>query len=199
MNQEDLRVVKTRENIEHQFILTLKEYSFEELTVKTLVERARINRSTFYRNYLDKYDLLERIQTTQMQHYMESLDASFVMLNYQNAEKYYPSLRKMLHYFFKNKDILLVLWSAKLPSSFYGKMQDVMSESLLKAMAAEYSFSASDESMALLYAKLFAAMTLTTVRWWLEKEPPLAFDDIEKIMTANVEKGLFLSMENYHK
>jgi AcrR family transcriptional regulator len=57
-NVEDLRVRRTRKLL-HQALLELAiEKGFRDLTVRDITERAMINRSTFYRHYLDKHDLL---------------------------------------------------------------------------------------------------------------------------------------------
>jgi AcrR family transcriptional regulator len=57
----DLRVVKTRETIQTQMIRLLETVPFEKITVNQLILACRINRSTFYRNYEDKYDLIRKI------------------------------------------------------------------------------------------------------------------------------------------
>jgi AcrR family transcriptional regulator len=57
-NADDLRVRRTRKLL-HQALVDLSiEKGFSELSVRDLTERAMINRSTFYRHYQDKYDLL---------------------------------------------------------------------------------------------------------------------------------------------
>jgi AcrR family transcriptional regulator len=57
---EDLRVQRTRKLILDAFIALTVEKGFAAVTVRDITERAMINRSTFYRHYLDKYDLLEQ-------------------------------------------------------------------------------------------------------------------------------------------
>lgn len=57
--QADLRVQRTRRLIFQAFIALTIERGFGSLTVRDIAERAGINRSTFYRHYLDKYGLLE--------------------------------------------------------------------------------------------------------------------------------------------
>ncbi len=61
MNQNDLRVRKTRKNIENSFISLLKEKDFHKITVQDILDRALINRSTFYKHYMDKYQLAETL------------------------------------------------------------------------------------------------------------------------------------------
>lgn len=59
--QTDLRIIKTRKNIEQSFICLLSEKPFEKITVQNIIEHALINRSTFYKHYNDKYAVAEQI------------------------------------------------------------------------------------------------------------------------------------------
>jgi AcrR family transcriptional regulator len=56
---EDLRVRRTRKLLQQALIEGTVEKGFAALTVRDITERAMVNRSTFYRHYIDKYDLLE--------------------------------------------------------------------------------------------------------------------------------------------
>ena len=57
---EDLRVTRTRKMLEEALIELTVEKGFAAVTVRDITERAMVNRSTFYRHYLDKFDLLEQ-------------------------------------------------------------------------------------------------------------------------------------------
>lgn len=59
--KKDLRIVKTEKNIKASFIQLINEKSFDSLTVQDILDRALINRSTFYKHYTDKYNLAETI------------------------------------------------------------------------------------------------------------------------------------------
>jgi len=61
MNQNDLRVIKTRKNIETTFISLLGQKNFHQITVQNILDTALINRSTFYKHYADKYQLAETL------------------------------------------------------------------------------------------------------------------------------------------
>lgn len=54
INTQDLRVVKTINNIENVFLDLLQERDFSAITVQDILDRALINRKTFYRYYKDK-------------------------------------------------------------------------------------------------------------------------------------------------
>ncbi len=55
MNQ---RIIKTKNNLYKGLLITMKNKSFEEIKVSDICKEAHINRSTFYNNFNDKYDLL---------------------------------------------------------------------------------------------------------------------------------------------
>lgn len=57
---EDLRVQRTRKLLRQALFELTVEKGFAAVTVRDITERAMVNRSTFYRHYLDKYDLLSQ-------------------------------------------------------------------------------------------------------------------------------------------
>jgi len=57
---EDLRVRRTRKALQQALIDLTVEKGFAAITVRDLTERAMVNRSTFYRHYLDKRDLVRQ-------------------------------------------------------------------------------------------------------------------------------------------
>ncbi len=64
MNEDDLRVKRTKLFICRAFDELITERAFSKISVKELCERAMVNRSTFYRYFTDKYDLfLYRIKS----------------------------------------------------------------------------------------------------------------------------------------
>lgn len=57
---EDLRIRRTRKVLQEALIELTVEKGFAAVTVSDITERAMVNRSTFYRHYLDKYDLMDQ-------------------------------------------------------------------------------------------------------------------------------------------
>ena len=52
----------SRELIQNAFLALLKEQDLKKISVRSICEKAGINRTTFYKYYLDVYDLLEKIE-----------------------------------------------------------------------------------------------------------------------------------------
>lgn len=57
---EDLRVRRTRKMLQDALVELTVEKGLTNITVRDLTERAMVNRSTFYRHYLDKRDLVSQ-------------------------------------------------------------------------------------------------------------------------------------------
>lgn len=57
----DLRTIRTRKFIIDSFIDLLEKKDFNSITISAITKGAMINRATFYRHFLDKYDLLEKV------------------------------------------------------------------------------------------------------------------------------------------
>jgi len=56
----DNRVQRTRKRIQESFMALTVEQGYDAINVQDIVDHAKINRSTFYRHYLDKDDLLSK-------------------------------------------------------------------------------------------------------------------------------------------
>jgi len=60
-NVDNLRVKRTKILLREALIALIEEQGFDALTVGELTKRAMVSRAAFYRNYQDKYDLVEQI------------------------------------------------------------------------------------------------------------------------------------------
>lgn len=60
-NMEDKRIRKTKKLLKDTLIKLLDSYSFEQITVTMLCDKADVSRITFYSHYADKFDLVEDV------------------------------------------------------------------------------------------------------------------------------------------
>jgi AcrR family transcriptional regulator len=70
----DRRIKYTKNVIKETFLSLLEEKDINKITVSELCIKADINRATFYRYYLDVYDLLEKIQEEFVDNLKESIN-----------------------------------------------------------------------------------------------------------------------------
>ena len=96
---QDLRVVKTLDNIKNSFLQLVKEKSFTKITVKDITEKARINRSTFYKYYLDKYDLKEKTINNFLTDYKNEFSLDYIESINNSITLNIDELEKLMLYF----------------------------------------------------------------------------------------------------
>lgn len=69
--KEDLRIQRTKEAIRKTFEEMILEMDYEQISIKELAERARINRKTFYLHYNTLDDLLREMQNEMAQSFIK--------------------------------------------------------------------------------------------------------------------------------
>ena len=74
MNENDLRVIKTRESIEQAFLTLLSQKPLSKISVVELAREARINKGTFYLHFTDISDLYHKILRRQMESAFDRTD-----------------------------------------------------------------------------------------------------------------------------
>lgn len=103
MNKENnRRAMLTKKILENKLIELLKEKRIEQISISKLCENAGINRSTFYKHYMNQYDLLNNIEKKVLDKMIDYLD----MFIENNNTK---TLELMLIYIQENKNIFYVL------------------------------------------------------------------------------------------
>lgn len=65
------RKKKSQENIEKVFLELLQKKELEKISVTDIVKLCKINRSTFYANYLDIYDLANKVKENMFKEYLQ--------------------------------------------------------------------------------------------------------------------------------
>lgn len=89
----DQRIIKTKNNLYKGLLITMKNKSFEEIKVSDICKEAHINRSTFYNNFNDKYDLLFSLFHDLEKKLKQKLSQSEVPIN---IKEYYVNLIGLL-------------------------------------------------------------------------------------------------------
>lgn len=196
MRETDLRVVKTQENIRDSFLQCLAEYGFLEMTVKNITEKARINRSTFYKHYADKYDLRDRYVDDVIADFVEHLDVHFIGLPRITVENYYGDLRACLEAFRKRQEEYLILWGHNLQErNVFEEMIDRGVHKLVAEFERAPDISMRKRQYYSLYARLFLGNMMVSVRWWFTEGQQVDADEFTKLMILHMTDGIFPTLK----
>lgn len=189
MPSTDLRVVKTLKQIDGALLCCLAEAPFEKITVDQLCRAALINRSTFYKYYTSKYDLMERYLDRALEGFRRQVDVGFVNATPDTIQNllYQKNFENTLKFLYKHKAEYTLLWSIPQEKSVFSRMVDAVHDAILEKLPAHDP----PDPYADLYARLFASDMMTLVRWWFRYEGSITAQDVQDIMRKNMKQGMF--------
>lgn len=189
MQPTDLRVVKTLKQIDRALLACLAESPFEKITVEQLCKAALINRSTFYKYYTSKYDLMERYLARALDGFRRQVDVTFVNASPETIQNllYQKNFENTLRFLYRHKAEYTLLWSIPLEESVFGRMIDAVHDAILEKLDAQDP----PDPYADLYARLFASDMMTLVRWWFHYEGRITAKEVQDIMRKNMKQGMF--------
>ena len=121
--------IRSRRFIRQAFMDLLKEKKFEKITVTDIVNRADINRSTFYAHYADVRGLVEEIRSEAVERAMAVVkEMDFRELLHSPA----PFLRKLVEIANENRELYTIMGKTVLSMSQLEKIKVILVEKALE-------------------------------------------------------------------
>ncbi len=161
----DRRTAYTRMVIRDSLYELLKTKSLSQITVKELCELADINRATFYRNYMDIYDLYEKLEA-------ELIQRAFPSGNIEN-DRY-----TLLELIYENKEYYREFFNSRLESQYIKQAMNEMYGQMEELVKAKGSYN--DKTFPISYQYNYYGF-IGVVQEWLKNgciQSPKEFGDI---------------------
>ncbi len=172
---KNLRLRRMQKLLREALIELIEERSFDALTVGEITERGMVSRAAFYRNYQDKYDLVEQI-------FAEAMQALFDAVSEPGAEHPPQIWVKFFEHIAEYERLYHALLGRKGSPWFVLKMRATMIDLVKKFQHLAYGESATDYPVFLVsddfVADLVATMFVEAVIWWLEQGKPYTPQEI---------------------
>lgn len=185
MNEQriDLRIVKTRENIKRAFQSLIKEKTFSKITVTNIIEESKINRSTFYKHYQDKYELRESLIKETLDDFHDNIDLSLFRLEDYDMNEDYDITKargiKHFNYLLKNREWYLTLWGRNMEAYVYDDMQQILEEKLKEGLKGDEINSKYE-----LFIRMVASSSMKNIQWWYDYKDQIS---VEEMVHINLE------------
>ncbi len=193
MNGKDLRVVKTKQSIYESLLICLNKYPIKKITVNKITAHAQINRTTFYKYYVDKFDLIDCYIKEVLDNFIKNVNSDFIKAS--NSEIYnsiyHDYFKHILEFFKDNREAYRTLWNANMERNIYTEMLNILQQDILNIIHTDKEFNESKSNYTTLYSYLFASNCMATIRWWLESCPDMSINEIGLLMKSNMENGFF--------
>ena len=171
-----MRVTRTIRDFENALITLLEKNSFKSLTVDQICKEALMHRSSFYRYFSDKYDLLEQTLNAQINKLTENTDSEDDII------------KQLLSYIDKNKDVIRHLAPNSARSSLYTEILNILSQVLLERRNLETNdpivtaLQKSDNPEMLAY--VLSGANIGTFYWWQGNNYDVPTEDVIKFARA---------------
>jgi len=164
---EDLRVRRTRKLLTQALIEGTVEKGFAALTVRDITRRAMVNRSTFYRHYLDKYDMLEQ----HLNEIYDVLEEGRIIGGSRIIDEGIIELFKQIQQF---PDFYRVMLGAQADAFLSQRFRQQTQQRVLAYFHQTFPEAASDPDTPPLDLKFttIASVGCSALGWWLEQEQP---------------------------
>lgn len=200
MGEKDLRIVKTLDGIKESFLQCIEEIGFRNMTVKNITQKARINRSTFYKYYSDKYDLRDKYVNSIIDEFVNMLDTQFLDKKELTIADYYEDLKKSLESFYKRKREYILLWNSDLEErNVFMEMIDRGVQKFVDEFTRISDIPKEKVQFYNLYANLFLGNMMVSLKWWFTEGQNISVEVFTKMMIKHMGQSIFYTLKNSEK
>lgn len=175
-NKNDVRFSKADQAIRQSFIDLLKVKKFDRISVKMIIDKAAINRSTFYAHFLDKYDLMDQLQEELLDNLINNLPDVNWQSNKPLIEQFQDRATGIVQNINQNRELFVLMLSNNVGNSFEKTMQD-KSRTVFEGIISDEYLTVPREYVVVL---LTSAVSSTLITWAKNgfKESPEEFANI---------------------
>ena len=154
----DRRTLKTKKAIFQAFSELLKEKELRKITVQEVVDKADISRVTFYKYYLDVYDLYDKIEN--------ELLTNIGLITLQLADK--PSdefFKELVTYIYNNRVTFDMVFSPYSTNKLRDKLSHIIEGILKKKKKKKIGISIDSEDLAYICCYRSSGFLAVIQRW----------------------------------
>ncbi|HGO5814504.1 TPA: TetR/AcrR family transcriptional regulator [Mannheimia haemolytica] len=165
MKKQDPRITRTKEIIQLAFMQILQTRDYSEITVQDILEKANINRSTFYKHYLNKDALAtEIIEKLKAESLFPLLEQRFNTPKLEFALKAAPIINAL-------KTTLQTLWKIDTHRvSLKRQIQAEVKKKYIEVVSSQLHSGVTDVEF---QGKLFATLSITMMEHIIMSDSPL--------------------------
>lgn len=182
----DRRPERTKQTIYDAMIKLLHEKEFAQISVRDITEQANINRSTFYRHFVDKYELIEYL----VKLHTEKIDDLIYELFCQPTEKLIlEDFKKILKYIEEDKEFYTLMLSNKHNTPYFRPyLIELIQDGLKRSNPSKFSPELEHSEFNLYF---FSSCTLSLFEWWIAKDCSVSITEIQDYLQHTLDEMIF--------
>ncbi|HTA44877.1 MAG TPA: TetR/AcrR family transcriptional regulator [Bryobacteraceae bacterium] len=179
----DLRIRRTRERLGAALIALIEEKAIQEVTIREVLDRAKVGRSTFYVHYQDKDDLL----LSQLEEGLQ-MWSNFLSTRQEKSRRVAPVAEFFAHVASARKLYRSLVVSGRI-QAFFDLAQGYFARGIARRLR-EIGLPIPDQREFDARAHALAGNLLSLLRWWLDRGAKEKAEDMDNLFQRMVWKGL---------
>ena len=167
MNQEDLRVIKTKRGLREAFIRLLFEKGYDAITIQDIATEAETARITFYRHYKNKEELLVDCLNV----VYEELAERVKQVSPEQIQQGFSPLLFFYEHIQEKERLYQILFSSQGAQFLVNRIRKLIAERTIIQIANQFP-SEQLQAPVEIIANHIASAQIGLVVWWLENDKP---------------------------
>ncbi|MGM9932998.1 TetR/AcrR family transcriptional regulator [Pradoshia sp.] len=173
---------RTITHIEENLLQLMETKSIDEIKVTDITRLANISRGTFYLYFIDRYDLLEKIENNIMDSLMEILDTSQSIIT-PPSETENPAIDRTISYIYEHADTIKILLSPNGHPKFYIRIKSFIRKLIKKEQKKQKGAARYIEGIPQDYAEeILIGSILSILEHWIKKEEMETPEEISQLI-----------------
>ena len=165
----------TQQQLQDSLIDLLEEESFDKITIKQIVDQCHLNRSTFYRYYEDKYDLLQQIEEKLLGE-MDREQPLNQTVSLESSVTHTQNLKEGIAFFDRHFREFHALLGPNCDRSFEVRMRQTYNRRYTKIVGGEHNVRVE------FTRQVMIAMVMEAIQTWLTTTPRLSTSEVVDII-----------------
>ncbi len=187
----DLRVQRTRKLLFDALLLLIKEKGFESINVKNICDRALVHRTTFYKHYEDKYDLLYQGARTMFDQLSSTVNFPDITPESVSSGIVPTHLISLFHHAAEHKEFYQMMLNIYHNNIFNRMLKTYLVERSLYRLQYGTLNDKKPKIPHLIIARFSVGAVSDTLTWWLEKNMPYTPEEMANYMASLLGYGIF--------
>ncbi|MCH3922061.1 TetR/AcrR family transcriptional regulator [Limosilactobacillus sp.] len=171
----------TNQQLQDALLKLMATKPFEKITINNIADTAHVNRSTFYRYYDDKYQLLERIEDD----LIEQIDSIRDQVNPLQADHSAELLQTEVNFFNQHFNELQTLLGNNGDRHFETKLTQGFNERFATLTHHQ------DNAQAMMIRQVIVATSMTVLKFWLFNADQIDGEEVIHSISDILQNGAF--------
>jgi AcrR family transcriptional regulator len=186
--KQDRRSQRTRQLICSAMLALLFERRYDEIIVQDVLDRANIGRSTFYKHYFDKEDVLDSIAGDQLKQLSQQLTQR------DTKQRIIPSLEVFQHVQ-QHEHYFRAMLRGRAREALWDAAQAALSKTIEQAIAPRIAAQQIPPIPLAVVSQYLSGAFLNLLTWWIEAGLPYSPEQMDEIFQQLALPGVLATID----